>query len=139
MGGPTLFCIYLLGLKRILHCHSVYYHLYADDIQLCVSFKPNQSDAVGAIRNLEACIKDVAVWMNSHSLKLNNEKTEFVLFGSKVNLSKIDISSIVIPDTVIRVSDSCRNLGVMLDSTMTMSSQISSICKSVWYTLNVEE
>ena len=87
----------------------------------------NQSDVIGAIRNLEACIKDVAVWMNSHSLKLNNEKTEFVLFGSKVNLSKIDINSIVIPDTVIGVSDSCRNLGVMLDSTMTMSSQISSI------------
>ena len=88
---------------------------YADDIQLCVSFKPNQSDAVGAIRNLEACIKDVAVWMNSHSLKLNKEKTEFVLFGSKVNLSKIDINSIVIPDTVIGfgVSDSCRNLGVI--------------------------
>ena len=57
VGGPTLFPIYLLGLKRILHCHSVHYHLYADDIQLCVSFKPNQSDAVGAIRNLEACIK----------------------------------------------------------------------------------
>ena len=74
-------------------------------------------------------------WMNSHSLKLNNEKTEFVLFGSKVNLSKIDINSIVIPDTVIGVSDSCRNLGVMLDSIMSMSSQISSICKSVWYQL----
>ena len=73
--------------------------------------------------------------MNSHSLKLNNEKTEFVLFGSKVNLSKIDNNSILIPDTVIGVSDSCRNLGVMLDSTMTMSSQISSICKSVWYQL----
>ena len=54
---------------------------------------------------------------------------------SKVNLSKLDINSIVIPDTVIGVSDSCRNLGVMLDSTMTMSSQISSICKSVWYQL----
>ena len=120
VGEPTLFCIYLLGLKGILHCHSVYYHLYADDIQLCVSFKLNQSDAVGALRNLEACIKDVAVWKNSHSLKLNNEKTEFVLFGSKVNLSKIDINSIVIPDTVIGVSDSCRNLGVMLDSTMTI-------------------
>ena len=66
---------------------------------------------------------------------MNNEKTEFVSFGSKVNLSKIDINSIVIPDTVIGVSDSCRNLGVMLDSTMTMSSQISSICKSVWYQL----
>ena len=88
--------------------------------------------------------------MNSHSLKLNNEKTEFVLFGSKVNLSKIDINSIVsvsvsvwfiylfivIPDTVIGVSDSCRNLRVMLDSTMTMSSPISStVCKSVWYQL----
>ena len=73
--------------------------------------------------------------MNSHFLKLNNEKTEFVLFGSKVNLSKIDIHAILIPDTVIGASDSCRNLGVMLDSTMSMSAQISSICKSVWYQL----
>ena len=36
---------------------------------------------------------------------------------------------------MLMFSDSCRNLGVMLDSTMTMSSQISSICKSVWYQL----
>ena len=43
VGGPTLFCIYLLGLKRILHCHSVHYHLYADDIQLW--FPLNQTKA----------------------------------------------------------------------------------------------
>ena len=135
VGGPTLFSIYLLGLKRILRCHSVHYHLYADDIQLYVSFKPNQTDAVDAIRNLEACINDVSVWMNSHSLKLNNTKSEFVLFGSKVHLSEININSIVVQDAVIKVSDSCRNLGVMMDATMSMSSQISSICKSVWYQL----
>ena len=135
VGGPTLFSIYLLGLKRILRCHSVHYHLYADDIQLYVSFKPNQTDAVDAIRNLEACINDVSVWMNSHSLKLNNTKSEFVLFGSKVHLSKINIDSIFVQDAVIKVSDSCRNLGVMMDATMSMSSQISSICKSVWYQL----
>ena len=119
------FCIVILSITIYMQMTSNY----------VFPLKPNQSDAVGAIRNLEACIKDVAVWMNSHSLKLNNKKTEFVLFGSKVNLSKIDINSIVIPDTVIGVSDSCRNLGVMLDSTMTMSTQISSICKSIWYQL----
>ena len=53
VGGPTLFSIYLTGLRDIFHRHSVHYHLYADDIQIFVSFPPNQTSATQAIRNLE--------------------------------------------------------------------------------------
>ena len=80
-------------------------------------------------------MNDVHSWLNSHSLKLNSAKSEFLLFGSKTQLSKIDINSISFSGMTINVSQTCRNLGVMLDCNMTMSNQIPSICRSVRYQL----
>ena len=94
VGGPTLFSMYLIGLGHILRQHKINYHIYADDIQLYVSFKPNQADALHALSQLENGMNDVHSWLNSHSLKLNSAKSEFLLFGSKTQLSKIDINSI---------------------------------------------
>ena len=70
VGGPTLFSIYLIGLRQILLRHGIRYHIYADDIQLMVSFKSNQIDAQSAVHRLEACINDIQAWIHSHSLKL---------------------------------------------------------------------
>ena len=94
MGGPTLFSIYLTGLRKVLQRHSVHCHLYADDIQIFVSFPPNQTQASQALRNLEKSIADINAWMNSNSLQLNHSKCEFMLFGSKSQLNKLDIDSI---------------------------------------------
>ena len=62
VGVPTLFSIYLTGLRNILQCHSVHYHLYVHDIQMFVSFPPNQTQASQAVRNLEKCIADIDAW-----------------------------------------------------------------------------
>ena len=61
--------------------------------------------------------------------------SEFLLFASKTQLSKIAIYSISYSGMTINVSQSCRNLGVMQDCNMTMSNQISSTCRSVRYQL----
>ena len=73
--------------------------------------------------------------MNSNSLKLNDSKSELILFGSKPNLAKIQSFDITMLDSVISPSQNCRNLGVMLNSSMSMSTHVSSICKSVRYQL----
>ena len=136
VGGPTLFSIYLTGLKEILHCHSFNYHCYADDIQIYTSFLPTQTNVVDIIQKLEACIHDIKKWMSSHSLKLNQEKSELLFIGSKVLLDKVSLPSLTVDnDVVIAPSKSCRNLGVLFDSTMSMSAQISAVCKSVRYQL----
>ena len=135
VGGPTLFSIYLLGLRPILQRHSVNYHIYADDIQLYVSFRPLQSAADESLKILESCINDINSWMHSHSLQLNQSKCEFLLFGSKTQLSKFNVSSISISGKSIPVASSCRNLGVFLDSQFNMNVQITNICKSVRYQL----
>ena len=65
-------------------------HCYADDTQLYVSFSPNkstgQSEAVNAIQH---CVKDVRNWMNNDKLLLNDDKTEFLMIGTKQQLAKI--------------------------------------------------
>ena len=60
-------------------------------------------------------------WMNSNSLQLNHSKCEFMLFGSKSQLNKLDIDSISISGNDIPLSNSCRNLGVIFDSQMSMA------------------
>ena len=100
-----------------------------------VSFESNQAAAESAVNRLQSCMTDIQKWMFTHSLKLNTDKSEFLIFGSKAQRSKISIKSISFSDHTINLSDSCRNLGFMFDSEMTMSNQVSHICRSVRYQL----
>ena len=77
--GPVFFSIYTLPLGDIVRKHHMLYHLYADDMQLYLSFDsciPSSSSA--AITQLESCIADIWLWMLMNRLKLNNDKTEFL-------------------------------------------------------------
>ena len=78
-------------------------------------------------------MEDICSWLSVYSLKLNCAKSEFLLFGSKVQLNNIDVTSFKIADSVIPLSHSCRNLGITFDCTMSMSGHISIVCKSVRY------
>ena len=103
----------------------------ADDIQIYISFNPNQADALHdvGLLDLENCTNDVHSWMNSHSLKLNSAKCEFLLLVRRLNykLSNIALKSISFSDITINMSQTCRNLGVMLDCNMIMSRQLRNI------------
>ena len=56
-------------------------HSYADDTQLYMSFKPIH-DADQTIARIESCICEIREWMTENFLKLNDDKTEFILIGS---------------------------------------------------------
>ena len=76
--GPVLFTIYTTPLGRIIQRHGLTYHLYADDTQLYMAFKP--SDVISkcdAISRIEACVADIRIRMNDNFLKLNDDKMNF--------------------------------------------------------------
>ena len=79
--GPILFTIYTASLGQLLRQLDVQYHFYADDSQLWVIFKPPELDT--AIGQMEKCIVSVQKWMLSHQLKMNDDKTEFLVISSK--------------------------------------------------------
>ena len=73
--------------------------------------------------------------MKSNSLKLNSDKTEVFVAISQHNKLHMPPVSLTIGNEVIQTFERVRNLGVIFDTYMTMSSQISSLCRSVSYHL----
>ena len=72
-------------------------HAYADDNQLYISFKPGSSASeLEAVTALQDCILDIKTWMTADKLKLNDDKTELIVIGTRAQLDKISISELSI-------------------------------------------
>ena len=130
--GPIIFCTYTIPLGAILRSHNMSYHLYADDTQLyCASDAGMFSDT---ILKLESCVRDIRSWMITNKLKINDEKTEFLMISS--SRSRVQLTeSLRIGNTVVASTPFCRNLGVMFDNHSTMTKHVSSVCRSAHFHL----
>ena len=70
--GALFFLFYLLPLHHILnYLKDISYHCYADDIQLYISFKPND---VFKAQTLVRWLDSVRSLMTDSFLELNDEK-----------------------------------------------------------------
>ena len=77
---PLLFTLYTTPLSSMIFEHDIPHHLYTDDSQLYVSFESGNSAA--ALNGLQSCLASVQSWMSTNKLKLNPDKTEFLLIGN---------------------------------------------------------
>ena len=128
--GPVKYCLYLLPLGAILRHHNI---VYADDTQLYISFKCK--DPLESLTNLTMCISDIRVCMIKKNQKINDSKTEFIIFQYpllKQNLSDLSIS---VGDTQVSPSSKVRDLGVVFDQYLTFPDYISRMCKSTHFHL----
>ena len=117
--GPLLFDLYTTPLSDIIANHSVNHLLFADDTQLQKSTQPN--DVQSLTHDLQSCTGDIKAWMCNNQIKLNEDKTEAILF-STLSLSSCHClpSSIMVGTHEILFSDKVRNLGFSLNSNLTM-------------------
>ena len=134
--GPLSFTIYTLPLGMIIRKHNLSYHIYADDTQLYTAFNPKHpQDQIDAINRLQNCILDIQRWMTHAKLKLNMEKTEFFVVGSPHNLKSISTLSLKVSTTTVKSINKVRNLGIIFDSTMSMSDHVNGLCRTLNYQL----
>ena len=84
--GPLLFTLYTTPLSSLISGHNISHNLYADDSQLYISFSSGNSAA--ALNGLQSRLTSVQSWMSTNKLKLNPDKTEFLLIGTERQRSK---------------------------------------------------
>ena len=129
--GPILFTIYTMPMQRIVRKHGVVYHKYADDTQLYVTYNPTvPGDMQSAVKQLEDCIAEIRGWMINRMLKLNDNKTEMVIYMSQYHLNKHGRCDMSIGDSTISPVECVRNLGVQIDQHLTMDKQVTAVCKA---------
>ena len=109
-------------------------HGYADDHSLTKQFRPQQTETQ-IIHLLENTLKDVNDWMNENRLKMNNNKTEFIVFGSKQMLCKCKTTNINVNGDITNKSPDIRLLGVHLDEMLSMKCHINKTCRVALFNL----
>ena len=87
-----------------------------------VSFSPKdelgQDDTLAA---MERCVEEIRRWMTRNRLMMNNDKTEFLLIGTKQQLVKVNINHVKAGSTNMVPTSHANNLGVCFDSNLSMS------------------
>ena len=123
--GPLLFSLYTSPLSTLIGKHKgVNFHFYADDTQLYVHLSHRNASA--AFGKLNRCLQDVKEWMSASKLKLNPDKTEFILFGSKKQRERLNAC---FPIDILGNPQSVMNLGVWFDSDFSFSKHVQNVCK----------
>jgi len=107
--GPILFTLYMLPLGNIRQ-HSINFRCYADDTQLYLSMKPDETNS---LVRLQACLKDIKTWMTQNCLLLNSDKTEVVIFRSEHFREKLSCYIVSLDGISLASSTTVRNLGVI--------------------------
>jgi hypothetical protein len=131
--GPLLFILYAADVMKIAQDHGIHVHTYADDMQTYISCKAD--DQHSAVTRLLACIAEVNRWMSSNRLKLNADKTEFIWLGTRQQLSKISSQPLAVGGQNVTPVHSVRDLGVILDSQLTLDTHARNVVRSCFYQL----
>ena len=128
--GPILFSLYTTPLSKVIRNHpGISFQFYADDTQLYVHL--THKNVASALDKLSHCLEDVKRWLYTNKLKLNPDKTEFIVFGSKSQREKLNQSFPVnILGNLISPIDAVRNLGVWFDSDFSFSCHVMKVCKA---------
>ena len=61
--GPILYLLYTSPLGDIIRGHGLDFHFYADDSQLYLTFQSTTEETLGALLQIETCVKEIDQWM----------------------------------------------------------------------------
>ena len=131
--GPKFYSLYTKPLGALLRTHQMHFMIYADDTQLYSIIEP-KSDWPDTASRIERCLIDISNWMSSNCLKLNHDKSEFIIFSRKNDPSS-QSWQIQCGDSSLIPRDSVRNLGVIFDSQLQMERHVNNLTKTCFHQL----
>ena len=122
--------MYTKPVSDIIQRHGLSHHSYADDTQLYMTMDHSNNDWLDGLARIERCVSEIRDWMNQNMLKLNDDKTELIVFTSKYEQGLYNDLSIAIGDTVVECSSQVKDLGVIFDRVLSLREHVSYISKT---------
>ena len=129
--GPLIFVLYSSPLYRIALLFFLLSHFFSDDSQLYKRFSIRDEAACRGICMVMAeCIAETKGWTEANKMKLNIPKTDVLIAqNSSIQLElPVDVG-----DVTITPSKAVRNLGVIIDSNLSLEPHVSNLCKRAFY------
>ena len=112
--GPLLFNLYVNDLSNFLSCETIQ---YADDTVLLSS----HDEVLKCKDELEKAIEKCIQFFKLHHLKINPDKTEFIIFGSS---NPHDETTLKVGDKLISSKAEIKYLGVNIDKDLKYQKQV---------------
>ena len=135
--GPYLYLAYASTLDDVVDSDMGRLSGFADDHGLRKPFSANnREEEICVMNGITNSMETIKNWMDSNWLQMNTSKTELILFGSGVQLSKCVTNSIHIGSDLVERSSSIKYLGVTLDENMTLRKHIILKCQRASYNLH---
>ena len=129
--GPLYYILYTSDVFELITQRGFRIHGYADDLQIY------DHCSVSDIPILEArftsCFDSVQSWMTCNRLRLNGSKTEFIWLGSSRRLPGCSFGPLVIGGSIVHPASSVRDLGVVLDPTLSFANHIAKLTGVAFY------
>ena len=114
---------------------SINLHGFANDHMIKDSFKPILEEECRVIHTLEQCTSDIKNWMDANWLHMNSAKTEFVLVGSRRQLSNCVSTDINVNGEVVKCSAGIKYLGAWMDDKLNFKAHIANKCSIAMWNL----
>ena len=72
--------MYTKPVRDIIQWHGLSHHSYADDTQLYMTIDHSNNYWRNGLARIELCVSEISERMNQNMLKLNDDKTELIVF-----------------------------------------------------------
>lgn len=128
--ASSLFSSHMLLLGAVLRSHGVSLHFYADDTQIYLPKRNYPLTPSTLLRSSD----EIKIWVSHNFLSLNEDKTEVIVLSPTDNVQAtcLDLGCL----SAFR-SLHVRNLGVILDKSLKLDKEISSVIGCSFYQLRL--
>ena len=122
----------ILSLCLPLLTHTIIHHSFADDLQLQMFAPPDRISEL--LHSMQSCMSDVKALATANMLKLNDNKTKFMLVTSNrtMHLHNLPIS-LTIGNAQFPFQTVCEELGLTVDCHLTMNAHVSNIAQTYYF------